>query len=79
MAKLLPRDLHISGNVGVDLLVASLEAGRARLLAARETRLEASHVARMLPGEGPQDLREVEEEGRKNSDSNGVDGIREGR
>ena len=48
VSKLLPRDLNISGNVGVDLLVASLEAGRSRLLAARETPLEAAPVAGML-------------------------------
>ena len=57
VAKLLPRDLHISGNVGVDLLVASLEAGRARLLAVRETQPLAK-----LPQ--PQDLREVEDDPR---------------
>jgi hypothetical protein len=49
VSKLLPKDVNISGNVGVEL-VAHLEAGRARLLAARATTaLEAA------PGEGLQD------------------------
>ena len=49
LAKLLPRDLNISGNVGVDLMVTALEAGRARLLAARAQTLPEIEPELSLP------------------------------
>ena len=39
VVELSPRDLHISGDVGVDLMVTALEAGRTRLFAVRKTPL----------------------------------------